>query len=75
MMDGESGALGPVDAAIASRRSVRAYLPTPVDGAVVRDILATASRAPSGNNIQPWHVYATAGAAREVPTPPMRSSR
>jgi len=64
-MDGDGGGPGPVDAAIASRRSVRAYLPTPVDGAVVREILAVASRAPSGNNVQPWHVYVTAGAARE----------
>ena len=64
-MDGEGGARRPVDEAIASRRSVRAYLPTPVAGAVVREILATAACAPSGNNIQPWHVYVTAGAARE----------
>jgi nitroreductase len=64
-MDGEGGARRPVDEAIASRRSVRAYLPTPVVGTVVREILATAARAPSGNNIQPWHVYVTAGAARD----------
>jgi nitroreductase len=65
MMDGESGARRPAGEAILTRRSIRAYLLTPVEGAVVREILATASRAPSGNNIQPWRVYVTAGAARE----------
>jgi nitroreductase len=43
-----------VDAAITSRRSIRAFLPTPVPRATVQDILAVAARAPSGTNIQPW---------------------
>lgn len=51
--------------AIASRRSVRAFLPTPVAHEVVDDILKLAARAPSGSNIQPWHVYVCSGAARQ----------
>lgn len=55
-----------VDAAIASRRSIRAFLPTPISREVVADILRIASRAPSGVNTQPWKVYAVAGAARDA---------
>ena len=50
-----------VDAAITSRRSVRAFLPTSVPNEVVRQILATAARAPSGTNIQPWRVFVLTG--------------
>jgi nitroreductase len=54
-----------VDAAITSRRSVRAFLPTPVPRAVIEDILAVASRAPSGVNTQPWKVTVLTGRAKE----------
>jgi nitroreductase len=54
-----------VDAAITSRRSVRAFLPTPVDKEDISAILQVASRAPSGTNIQPWKVYVLTGAAKE----------
>lgn len=47
-----------VSEAIASRISCRAYLPTPVPEDTVRAILDAARRAPSGGNLQPWHVYA-----------------
>jgi nitroreductase len=53
----------PVAAAITSRRSVRAFLPTPVPRAVVERILDIAARAPSGTNMQPWGAYALAGEA------------
>jgi nitroreductase len=53
-----------VDAAITSRRSVRAFLPTPVPRQTVEDILQVASRAPSGTNIQPWKVYVLGGASQ-----------
>ena len=53
-----------VDAAIESRRSLRAFKPTPVPRATVERILAVASRAPSGANMQPWHVHVLTGAAR-----------
>lgn len=55
-----------VDHAIASRRSVRAFLPTPVPRATVEEILRLASRAPSGTNSQPWRVHALAGGARDA---------
>ena len=54
-----------VEAAITSRHSIRAFLPTPVPRATIERILAVASRAPSGTNTQPWHVYVLTGAARE----------
>jgi nitroreductase len=49
------------EAAIASRRSIRAFLPTPVPRETVERILAVASRAPSGTNTQPWNVYVLTG--------------
>ena len=51
--------------ALLSRRSVRAFRPDTVSRHIVEDILALASRAPSGSNVQPWKVYAVAGAARQ----------
>ena len=55
-----------VDAAITSRRSIRAFLPTPVPRAVIEDLLAVAARAPSGTNIQPWQVHVLTGASKEA---------
>lgn len=52
------------DEALRSRRSVRAFLPTPVGEDVVESLLALASRAPSGTNIQPWKVRVVAGEVR-----------
>ena len=46
-----------------SRRSVRAFLDRPVDRATIADILDTARFAPSGGNLQPWHVDVLAGEA------------
>lgn len=54
-----------VDGAIASRRSLRAFLPTPVPKSVIEDILRVSSRAPSGTNMQPWKVYAVAGGTKD----------
>ena len=56
-------AVAAVDAAITSRRSVRAFLPEPVPRSVVEDLLRVASRAPSGTNTQPWKVTVLTGAA------------
>ena len=53
-----------VDAAITSRRSIRAFLPTPVPRETIEQILAVASRAPSGTNTQPWQVHVLTGAAQ-----------
>jgi len=54
-----------VDAAITSRRSIRAFLPTPVPREEIEAILEVASRAPSGTNTQPWKVYVLTGAIKE----------
>ena len=53
-----------VDAAITSRRSVRAFLPSPVPRATIEAILQVAARAPSGTNTQPWRVHVLSGAAQ-----------
>jgi nitroreductase len=53
-----------VDAAITTRRSLRAYLPTPVPRASIEAILSVAARAPSGTNTQPWKVYVLTGEAK-----------
>jgi nitroreductase len=53
-----------VDEAISSRKSVRAFLPTPVDRATVEELLAVACRSPSGSNIQPWKVRVIGGEIR-----------
>jgi nitroreductase len=55
-----------VDQAIASRRSIRRFLPTPVPAGTVEHILTVASRAPSGTNMQPWQGYALAGLAKQA---------
>jgi nitroreductase len=48
--------------ALASRRSVRDFLPTPVSGELIRRVLQAASRAPSGGNVQPWQIDVIGGA-------------
>ena len=55
-----------VDGAITSRRSLRAFLPTPVPRATIEAILQVAARAPSGTNTQPWKVYVLTGEAKSA---------
>jgi len=50
-----------VTEAVDKRMSVRAFKPDPVPGALLRDILHKAGRAPSGGNVQPWKIYAITG--------------
>jgi nitroreductase len=50
-----------VHEAVASRHSIRAFLPTPVPAGVIRRVLDRAARAPSGGNLQPWHIDVMAG--------------
>lgn len=58
--------LNPVDAAIVTRRSVRAFLPDkPVPRDLLEHILNISARAASGTNIQPWKVRAIAGAVKD----------
>lgn len=54
-----------VDAAITSRRSIRAYLPRPVAREDITHILRVAGRAPSGTNTQPWKVYVLEGERKQ----------
>ncbi|MCF8210986.1 MAG: nitroreductase [Rhodoferax sp.] len=55
-----------VDSAITSRMSVRAFLDRAVPRELLEQILAVASRAPSGTNCQPWKVYVLQGASRRA---------
>ena len=52
-----------VEAALLTRRSVRGFLPRPVPQALIERLLALAARAPSGTNVQPWHVHVLQGDA------------
>lgn len=54
-----------VDWAIVSRRSIRAFLPTPVGQGEVHAILDVARHAASGMNTQPWRVHVLTGTAKE----------
>lgn len=47
--------------AVNRRKSIRAFLPDPVSDDTLRDLLALASRAPSGGNVQPWRIYVVNG--------------
>ena len=49
--------------AVESRISCRWFLDKPVDPDIVRDLIARASRAASGGNLQPWQIYALTGPA------------
>ena len=53
-----------VDAAITSRKSIRAFLPTPVPRETLEEMLRIASRAPSGTNTQPWNVWVLTEASK-----------
>lgn len=50
-----------VSEALLSRRSVRAFSDRDVDEQVLRRVVAKAARAPSGGNLQPWHLYVLKG--------------
>ena len=55
-----------VDAAITTRRSIRAFLPTPVAREDIEQLLQVAARAPSGTNTQPWKVYVLTGGKKQL---------
>lgn len=61
----DPNAVAAVDGAITSRRSIRAFLPTPVPRSTIEQILTVAARAPSGTNTQPWKVHVLTGPAKE----------
>jgi nitroreductase len=47
--------------AMESRQSVRGFLNRPVPPEVMKRVLSAALQAPSGGNLQPWHVYVLSG--------------
>lgn len=51
--------------AVAKRKSTRAFLPDPIPEAVIREVLEKALRAPSGGNVQPWHLHVLTGSSME----------
>ncbi|WP_407156583.1 nitroreductase [Bradyrhizobium sp. STM 3557] len=53
-----------IDEVIAGRLSCREFSGNPVSQSTIEQILRVARFAPSGANIQPWHVYVLAGAAK-----------
>lgn len=55
-----------VDRVMMERRSTRAFLPRAVPRATLEEILAIASRAPSGTNAQPWRIRVLTGHALEA---------
>ena len=55
-----------VTQAVLARHSVRAFRDTPVPRSIVEELLETASRSPSGGNLQPWHVDVVAGEALQA---------
>ena len=57
-----------------ARRSVRAFLPRPVERAAIEEMLGLAARAPSGGNLQPWHVDVLTGAPLEALKAAVRAS-
>ncbi len=47
--------------AVLARRSVRDFLPDPISNDTIAGLLSTASRAPSGGNLQPWRIWVVNG--------------
>ena len=57
-----------VKEAFISRRSVRRFLPDPIPRDNIKNILECSAFAPSGHNIQPWHVYVVEGEKKQAIT-------
>lgn len=47
--------------AVTTRRAVRGFTDEPVPIDVLQRVLAAAAWAPSGSNLQPWHIYVVTG--------------
>ncbi len=54
-----------IDEIIAGRFACREFSDTPVPRRTIEQILSVARFAPSGANIQPWHVHVLAGAVKD----------
>src|SRR5499433_1111887 len=48
--------------AVSSRRAVRGFTDQPVPREALERVLSAAAWAPSGSDIQPWHIYVVTGA-------------
>ena len=48
--------------AVSSRRAVRGFTNQPVPREVLERVLSAAAWAPSGSDLQPWHIYVVTGA-------------
>lgn len=59
-MTSQTSDLDALDRLTASRSTCRAYLPTAVDGELIRRIVDVASRSASWCNVQPWQLVITA---------------
>jgi nitroreductase len=64
-----------VSQAVLTRKSVRAFLPDQVSNEKISKLLALASRAPSGGNLQPWRIYVVNGEAMSAFRELMASER
>lgn len=53
------------DSIVAARRSLRDFLPEPVDSDTLQAIFSAAQRAPSNCNTQPWQTHVASGEAVE----------
>ena len=60
---------------VSDRRSVRGFLPDPVNPSVIRAVLEDAQRAPSNCNTQPWRVHVVSGATRDLVSSRMIQAR
>ncbi len=63
--EGDVVAQSPIDQILAGRFACREFCNAPVPRRTIEQILRVARFAPSGANIQPWHVYVLAGAAKD----------
>ena len=52
-----------VSEAVRRRQSIRQFTTDPVADDTLRELLTTASRAPSGGNVQPWRIFVVNGDA------------
>jgi nitroreductase len=60
----ESAMAMTVDEALLSRRSCRAFLPTPIPRSEIERLLSLAARSASNSNSQPWQVHVLIGVAK-----------
>lgn len=60
-----TGAEDPFCALMVARRSIRAFLPDPIEADELRRIFQVAQLAPSNCNVQPWVVHVVSGDAAE----------